>query len=351
MNTKKIQSLIIVVGLITISVMTGILFIAKPHFHKYFVAKSGVKELWYCPMHPSYTSDRVGECPICHMRLVKFEGDSENYLIPGNSTSKKEFTIDQILKMKPGEICLLHKCKHGQCKITMNEEIARAGKCPHCGEDFGILIKKNFPQGYSGVKLTPENQTLIGIKTEPVQIYPLTKTVRAEGMVPMDSPWYITAFVFENDLSVLKQGQELTIELLFKIPLQMKGKIRGISPLNLKNRTSRVRVSLEKALNLARSGEEVQVVMSLELGRALGIPKTALLDAGDRKIVFVSLSQGDFDPREISVGRRGEDFVEVTSGLAAGDQVVTSGNFLIDSESRLKANLQNIANEGHQHGA
>ncbi|MGZ6036861.1 MAG: efflux RND transporter periplasmic adaptor subunit, partial [Myxococcaceae bacterium] len=71
----------------------------------------------------------------------------------------------------------------------------------------------------------------------------------------------------------------------------------------------------------------------------LRVPADAVIDSGTRKVVFVAVGDGKFQPREVRVGAGDAEAVEVLSGLAAGDQVVTRANFLIDSESRLRASL------------
>jgi Cu(I)/Ag(I) efflux system membrane fusion protein len=80
-----------------------------------------------------------------------------------------------------------------------------------------------------------------------------------------------------------------------------------------------------------------------EPGKVLVVPQSAVLDSGLRKIVLLDLGEGRFAPRDVAIGRRGEGSVEIRNGLAEGDKVVTSANFLIDSESNLKAALQSLA--------
>ena len=69
------------------------------------------------------------------------------------------------------------------------------------------------------------------------------------------------------------------------------------------------------------------------------VPQTAVLNSGDRQVVFVDRGKGYFEPREVSLGGRSEGRVEILSGLQSGERIVISGNFLIDSESQLKTSL------------
>ena len=82
--------------------------------------------------------------------------------------------------------------------------------------------------------------------------------------------------------------------------------------------------------------------------RLAAIPTNAVLDSGTRQVVLVDKGQGRFEPREVKLGRRGEGYVEVREGLADGEPVVTSANFLIDAESNLKAALKGFSEAGAQ---
>jgi Cu(I)/Ag(I) efflux system membrane fusion protein len=76
------------------------------------------------------------------------------------------------------------------------------------------------------------------------------------------------------------------------------------------------------------------------MGKRVAIPESAVLYVGDKRIVFVDLGDGRFAPRAVTLGTKAGDYYEVVSGLKAGEVVVTSGNFLIASESRLQSTAQ-----------
>ena len=78
------------------------------------------------------------------------------------------------------------------------------------------------------------------------------------------------------------------------------------------------------------------VEIKVNLGNKLVIPDDAVLDAGKRQVVYVDKGEGSFEPREVTIGLRADGMVEVTGGLKAGERVVSSANFLIDSEAKLK---------------
>ena len=89
----------------------------------------------------------------------------------------------------------------------------------------------------------------------------------------------------------------------------------------------------------------VNVDMPVELDESLVVPREAIMDTGLNKIVFVQTQEGVFEPRKITTGFEGDGMAAVKSGLKEGETIVSSGNFLLDSESRLQGSLMG----GHNH--
>jgi len=88
-----------------------------------------------------------------------------------------------------------------------------------------------------------------------------------------------------------------------------------------------------------------EVTLQAAAREGLRVPADAVIDSGTKKVVFVALGEGKFQPREVNLGVTGADYAEVLSGLAAGERVVTRANFLIDSESRLRASLSALGDK------
>ena len=84
------------------------------------------------------------------------------------------------------------------------------------------------------------------------------------------------------------------------------------------------------------------VSLNIDLGSALLIPEGAIIDAGERKLAFVDLGEGRYEPREVILGAKAESGFVVISGVTEGEKVVTAANFLIDSESSLRAVVQSM---------
>ena len=102
------------------------------------------------------------------------------------------------------------------------------------------------------------------------------------------------------------------------------------------SRTLKVRLELDNPGYVLRPDMFVDVEFPVTLPPALTVPSDAVLDSGLKKTVFVDRGNGFFEPRQVETGWRFGDRVEITKGLMAGEQIVISGNFLIDSESRMK---------------
>ena len=116
------------------------------------------------------------------------------------------------------------------------------------------------------------------------------------------------------------------------------GRVSSVTPyLDPSTRTGEVRVTVPNARGELKPGMFVDVMLERDLGSRLAIPQSSVLYEGDRSIVFVDRGPAGFVPRQVALGAKAGDDVEVKAGLEPGDVVVTSGNFLIAAESKLKA--------------
>ncbi len=151
---------------------------------------------------------------------------------------------------------------------------------------------------------------------------------------------WVLADAYETELSRIKLGMNATLSLQAFPNQAFKGKVIFIDPiLDPKTRTAKVRLAFPNPTGELRPEMFGEVTLQAAARQGLRIPADAVIDSGTRKIVFVALGEGKFQPREVKLGVTGSDYAEVLSGLGAGEQVVTRANFLIDSESRLRASL------------
>lgn len=146
------------------------------------------------------------------------------------------------------------------------------------------------------------------------------------------------ADIYENDISLIKLGQHAHLTIPALPGKVFEGKVTFIDyVIGTSTRTAKVRFEFNNAEYLLKPGMYATVEFQLGMGKSLALDEEALIDTGERKLVFIDKGQGRFEPRDIVVGFKAGRFYQVMSGVVAGDVVVTSAQFLLDSESRLKA--------------
>ena len=182
----------------------------------------------------------------------------------------------------------------------------------------GIVLERNT---YAGQYITPE-----------------TSTAR---IADLSTIWAIGQ-IFEYEARAVKVGDEAEIEFPYaQATRRIKGRVTFIYPdINPETRRARVRIEFRNPGLEFKPESYVTVLLRRTSGAQLALPKEALLDSGARRYVLLAHPNGYFEPREIEVGEPVDEFYPVLKGLAAGDRVVTSAQFLIDSETNLQAAMQ-----------
>jgi len=184
----------------------------------------------------------------------------------------------------------------------------------------GYVLTRNVSQGE---KITPDMNLL--------------------DVADLSRVWVI-ASVYEYELPYVQEGQQATMTLSYLPGKSYSGKVRLIYPvLDAATRSAQVRLEFENRGMDLRPEMYADVELRGEMGTRLAVPESALIASGTRNVVFVAQGNGYFQPREVRPGLRLDDVVEILEGLTEGEMVVTSGNFLIDSESRMKAALEAVA--------
>ncbi|MEO6786331.1 MAG: efflux RND transporter periplasmic adaptor subunit [Chthoniobacteraceae bacterium] len=151
----------------------------------------------------------------------------------------------------------------------------------------------------------------------------------------IDRVW-LEADAYEEDLMLIEKGQQANVTLPYFPGFEAKATVDFIYPfLDPKTRTTRVRFVLDNAGHKLRPGMYARVAMIQKLEPSVIIPRSAVLDTGRRQIVYVEEATGMYVPREVRKGFGAERQVQILSGIKPGTVVVTSGNFLLDSESQL----------------
>jgi membrane fusion protein, copper/silver efflux system len=177
-----------------------------------------------------------------------------------------------------------------------------------------------------------------------------SKTESDRGLLISDTTGYVWAYltVYEYDLDSVKVGDNVILKFIAYPGQDFGGKIVAIDPvLDMNTRSVRARVQVDNPQGKLKPNMYGDALIHIDLGNKLAIPKEAVLDTGIRKIVYVDLGKGEFNPQEVETGLEAVALVEgqerkffpVIKGLKENEAVVTVGNFLIDSQSQLTGGM------------
>lgn len=469
----KIMKRIIIAGLILAGVIlcsAAVLGLSRRDPHKGRAPAAAEKVTYRCPMHPSYTSDRPGDCPICGMKLVKAAS------APAGAASTPAKKMPAAAEEKGlDEICITHQCTMKDCPMMVKANVKPGERifCPVCGEaivttsgkaveiapanepapqakkerkllyyrnpmnpqatspvpmkdamgmDYVPVYEEEAPAAAPGapvVTITPERRQLIGVKTEAVKMMNLTKVVRASGKIAYDPELAVTQeefiqalraqdhvknspladvisraaalsdaargklrllgmsddriaalektrradtglylpgkgehvwaylSVYEYEIGLVTSGAMVEIEAVAYPGEKFLGPVVSVNPvLDPVTRTNHVRVEVANPQDKLKPEMFVNGSIEVDLGEKKAVPESAVWDTGVRKIVYLSREDNILESREVRLGQKAQGYYEVLDGLSPGDVVVTSGNFLVDAESKLQA----PAREEEHHG-
>ncbi len=157
------------------------------------------------------------------------------------------------------------------------------------------------------------------------------------------SELWVDVAIFEQDAAAVRVGTPATIIVDALPGRTFQGRVTFIYPqLDEKTRTLTARVEVANTSGALRPGMFATAELSRAGRRAVTVPLTAVLPTGTKDLVFVNRGDGRFVPREVRVGARGDSLVEIVQGVRAGDEVVASATYLLDSESNLAAAIQGL---------
>ncbi|KNY31848.1 cation transporter [Agrobacterium sp. SUL3] len=152
---------------------------------------------------------------------------------------------------------------------------------------------------------------------------------------------WVIADVPEYELGAVRMGAAVSVTVRNMPGTMFNGTVDLIYPeVQMKTRTTKVRIELPNPDGQLLSNMYAEVEIEAGAGNpVVAVPNSSVIDTGDRQIVFLDKGEGRFEPLDVGLGVRGEDMTEITQGIAAGDRVVVSANFLLDAESNLNAAL------------
>jgi Cu(I)/Ag(I) efflux system membrane fusion protein len=321
------------------------------------------KELWTCPMHPQIKKDSPGSCPICGMNLVAAKLTSDvpaeagapgKRLPEGHAPFKLSLERRQMIGVRTGvvERKLLFKTIEAAGRVafdpelyTSQNEYLEALKQVARVQDSPIAEVRHSAQKM--LESAKMRLKILGLSDR--QIKAISESGAAVGNLLIPKPGetlWVYAEIYEQDLPNIQSGMDAQLSGGSLGGRLVTGKVVSVDRvMNAATRTAKARISVPDAKALLRPEAFVDVRIRSPLGEQVTIPSDAVLDTGREAWVFVVKGDGAdgdgglFEPRRIVIKYRADDEVAVEEGVGPGERIVTSANFLIDSESRLKGVL------------
>lgn len=347
--------------------LSSVLFMAnctKTNETKVNEVKEMKSQTYTCPMHPEITRTEPGTCPICGMDLVLNDHGSGEAMDETGEVPQghARFQLSQARIQSIG--VRFSKVQ----KKKLFKEIEASGRVAFDPELFTAqteyvealkqweLVKNSQLEDvrHSASKMMESGKLrlkVLGLSDEQIkhiaqqkenQVNLLASTIKGEKI-------WIYAEVFEMDLVHIRPGLSAQITGGAIGSSIVSGKVVSVDRLiNVNTRTAKVRIEVSNQLSLLRPEAFVNVIIFSPLGEKLTVPFDAILDNGKQAWVFVKGASGYFEPRVIKIESRAGDEVAIGEGLSEGDEIVTSANFLIDSESRLKGVAAARAESGQE---
>ncbi|MGH9367088.1 MAG: efflux RND transporter periplasmic adaptor subunit [Thermoanaerobaculia bacterium] len=249
------------------------------------------------------------------------------------------------------EYLLAHRARQ-QLAGSSNPDLSRGAADLHDSARQRLLLWDIRPADIERLEKTGRPQKALTLYS-PVDGFVMTKNaVQGARVMPSDTLFeiaglhhvWVLADVYESEVPFVRVGQTGRMSLSYLPDRTWTGKVTFIAPvLNEKTRTVKVRLEFSNPDKALKPGMYAEVLLERPLGQVLTVPESAVLTTGTRCIVFVAKGNGRFEPREVKTGAKVDSYYEIREGIEPGEDVVTQANFLVDSESRLKAALAGVA--------
>jgi membrane fusion protein, copper/silver efflux system len=275
MNKKNITLIITILALVGLWAAKKIIE-KKSDNGKMSITKVEGNPYWTCPMHPQIHLDHEGECPICHMKLVKV----------------------------------------AQAAAEKKTESLQGDK-------------------RSSVQVTANQLELIGVQKTSVEKMNLTAKIPISGRILTSSS--VAFQVYEKDVKYIHSGLQFKGESSSSSEDEISGNISSVdSIVDPTSRTIRVLGSINKGSKGLLAETSFSGEILIELKDRLAIPESSVLHTGTKDLVYIFGEGNKLTPKSVKLGIKTEGFYEVLSGLSLGDTISSGPNFLIDSEAKIR---------------
>jgi Cu(I)/Ag(I) efflux system membrane fusion protein len=367
---------------------------------------------YHCPMHPSYVSDRPGDCPICGMKLVRagthaghgpagtpgravVSLSAERRRMPGvKAEPVRRATLERTIRTAGRVAVDERRLHHVHTKYEAYVEhlyVDFTGKFVRKGQplvslhspelvatqqEYLLAWRAQQPLAQSGQPvlargaldlLEAARQRLLFWDVRPSDIDRLQATGEARRTLDLYSPvsgyvvqkvayhgmrvtpvdtlfdiadlsrLWVLADVYESDLAVVTLGTPAALTVAFLPGRTWRAAVANVAPtVDEKTRTVKVRLEVDNPAGELKPEMFADVVLRANGGTGLVVPEAAVVHGGERDLLFVEREDGSLEPREVEIGGRTSAGLQVRRGVEEGERVVTSANFLLDSESSLR---------------
>lgn len=349
-----------IIGL-SVVLLTGVVYFAASrmiNIAKYSEKVSGGPDqakisYWTCSMHRQVHQDGPGECPICHMALVPVYHnhgketleqastgvESQNEAIKGTETGatnraalSQSVHIDGERQRQAG--VRMVKVVRVPFEISLNT----AGRVA-LDVELITAVREFVQLGQRDPVIRQASRTrlrLLGMGDEEIRAIELNPGTADALYRTTSGMIWVYATLYENEVRLVRAGQNVTVVPSYDSKQRLRGTVRSISPIvDSASRSIRARILVNDPGGILKPDGFVRVTIAVNLGPQLLIPKSALIDTGERQMVFVQSGENQFDSRPVEIGDESKEFVSIRSGLKEGESVVSSGAFLIESEGKL----------------
>ena len=316
--------------------------------------RSTLEKRYICPMHPQIYSDRPGSCSICGMDLVLATEQEHGAGDHGEEDDGVGEHSNVKLSLKKQKMIGVVTAKVEKRKLF--KSIRLPGRVAFDPELYTAQSEYlNALKQWRRVRNSPSRSVVENtrqmIRSSKIRLKVLglsdwqiqdlkKKGSQTEGLLLSGGGQdnWIYADVFEMDLPWMKKGLTAKISGSVLQGQVLEGEVVSVDRvINSRTRTAKVRIRLVEENSLLRPESYVNVTVLSPMGEQTALPREALMDTGREIFVFVKREEGFFVPQKVSISLETDRYVAVVEGVVPGEEVVVGGNFMLDSESRLKA--------------